>query len=123
MLAHVLSFSPETAAVREERAFDRIVAVENRGRLPCPRLRIRTAPGGLDTRWLVNAIVIVHVAAVGPVAGKITQWRDDDPCDLIVTLGEEYPVSNAALRAHVPPEGHAAFVSGGRSRAYPLSAP
>lgn len=118
-----LPFPSETASAREERAFDRIVSVESHGRLPLQRLRIRTVPGGIDCRWLSNATVIVHVPGFDPAAGRITQWRDDDPCDFIATLGEEVSVSNAALREHVPPEGYVALVSGGRSRAFPLSAP
>lgn len=118
-----LPFPLDTAAARQERAFDRIVSVDSHGRLPLRRLRVRTVTGGIDWRWLTNAVIIVHAPGFDPVAGKITQWRDDDPCDFIATLGEEYPVSNAALREHVPPEGYVAIVSGGRSRAYPLSAP
>ncbi len=124
MLSHAtLPFPLETASARQERAFDRIVSVGMVGRLPVQRLRVRTVPGGIDSRWLANAVIIVHAVGFEPVAGKITQWRDDDPCDFVATLGMEYPIANAALRAHVPPEGHVAIVSGDRSRAYPLSAP
>lgn len=118
----LLAFPSDTAAMREERAFDQIVSVVSHGRLPDPRLRIRTV-NGLDTRWLTNAVVVVHAAGLLPVAGKITQWRGDDLRDFVATLGEPCPVANAAIRDHVPPEGCVAIVSGGRSRVYPMNSP
>lgn len=117
----LLAFPSDTAAMREERAFDQIASIEPRGRLPDPRLRIQTV-NGLDTRWLTNAVVVVHAAGLRPIAGKITQWRGDDLRDFIATLGEPCPVSNAAVREHVPPEGNVAVISGSRSRVYPLRA-
>lgn len=117
----LLAFPAETAAARESRAFDRIDSIELRASLPTPRLRIRTVSGGLDARWLVNALVVVHLVGRPPFVGRVTQWRGDDPCDTLAMLGDSRSTAGIAAE-QIPPEGHVTVISGGRFRTFPFLA-
>ncbi|OGL95240.1 hypothetical protein A2348_02890 [Candidatus Uhrbacteria bacterium RIFOXYB12_FULL_58_10] len=118
-----LAFPADVAAAREERAFDCIVSVELRSQLPSPRMRIRTTPGGTDLRWLTNAVIVLHAVGAIPVVGRVTQWRDVDSRDVIVTLGDASTSLNGLAEGQMPQEGFVTVLSGGRSRRFPLHAP
>lgn len=120
--SETIPFPSRVVLQREERMLDRVRSVTLVGWLPVPRVRIVTAEGGVDHRWLAQVNVLFCLPSGQICARRFSQWRDDALDNFVATLGMRCEGMVVASRC-LPPLGYVAFVSGSHVRFFPLSAP